>query len=194
MKENSLTEIGVNQVIDWYDQIFNELNIPENIKRYVWLNDESFITTLLALGAYNLPYYWPFLEDIEKVPHLKEEILQTFDKIVQIYRNRIQNWEGWIPCDVVKSFVFDERQYKSLLKGYSPNCCCRYATYYHNGFFYVYCAYEIVMKFSYNKLRYDGLYHMTSCFRTSKFEDNSLLDKIFNWGGWEVPLDRYSIL
>ena len=188
MKEKSLTEIGARQLIDWYDQIFNELNIPDNIKGYVWLNDESYITTLLALGAYNLPPYFWLLEEIEKVPNLKKEIFQTFDKIVQIYRNRIQNWGGWIPCDVVKNFVIDERQYRSLLKGYTPNCCCHYATYYHKGFFYVYCAYEIAMKFSYKKLLYDDMYHMNSCYRTSKFEDNSLLDKIFNWGDWEEPL------
>lgn len=177
-------EITGRTLIDWYNDIFYELEIPEHIRPYVGFNDEMFIRILLAFGTDTLSDFWLNDEDDADKPlnepkPSRKEVQYHMNSIVQKLHSRICHWDGWQQCDVFKEFTLNESGYRALLKGYEPNADNRYATYYHRGNFYLYRTGGIILlKFRYKKLR-DGLYYMSACYKTDTPDAYQHLKEVF---------------
>ena len=175
-------EIDPEVLTKWFHDALGVLRVDDTLKRFFWDRDISEIQQFLIRSRQELQHFWAY-----NAPFDPRRVRRLVPRIASFLHKRIERWPGWIPEMVLADIVLDEEQYAALREGFLPGWDCRYATYCYNGNLFLYRSGNILMKFRYTR-RPDGLYHMTSCYRTAKLSDPRMLDETLRCGPWRVPL------
>ena len=173
-------------LIKWFKEAFVALNTPEEVKQEMrhFLEMDACIW-LCSHGEMSHTYATevdidgnPINQSIRDV-----QIAYAADYVFE----KLESWPGWIeecPCGPI---LHDEFQYFALELGYKPDWECRYATFTRHGIFYLYRSGEVLYKFYYTRMAEDH-WEMTSCYRTAKLPDTSILEETLRTGHWRTPL------
>lgn len=173
-------------ITQWFEKAFAALNTPQDIK----LEMRHFLESdaCIWLCQYDeMSHKDDGKSDPEGNPIIKPEKDILISAVVDFVFERLDNWPGWIeecPCDPI---LHKEFQYFALELGYRPDWDCRYATFSRHGVFYLYRSGEVIYKFYYTKMT-DTYWEMTSCYRTAKFPDTSILEETLRTGHWRTSL------
>ena len=170
----------------WFEEAFVALDTPEEVRQEMrhFLEMDACIW-LCSHGE--LSHTFASEVDMDGNP-INQSIrdVQIADAADYVFE-KLESWPGWIeecPCGPI---LHDEFQYYALELGYKPGWECRYATFTRHGIFYLYRSGEVLYKFCYTKMT-DTHWEMTSCFRTAKVTDTSVLEETLRTGHWRTSL------
>ena len=116
-----------------------------------------------------------------------DEIMSIQNKIiiysVEYPNPDTQKWE----VEKIPDLPFSDEEYKTFLKGYTPDWDCRYAPFQFVDWLYITRSGFWVKKFKYEKQN-DGFYHVTQHFTTEKERGRNLLMEILCEGYFRPSL------
>lgn len=177
----------------------NSTGFEDAIRRAVCLGADA--DTLGAIVGSIAEAIWCIPEWIKKkaLTYLTDEM----KSVVRDFHNRTKNnkphsaiiygieysnpdLEDWLP-EAVPSITFTEQQYKTFVRGYTPDWECRFAPFQYKDWLYITRSGFWLKKFRFEK-KDDGLYHLLEHFTTRKTTGNNLLKTVLIEGYFNPPL------
>ena len=177
----------------------NSTGFEDAIRRAVCLGADA--DTLGAIVGSIAEAIWCIPEWIKKkaLTYLTDEM----KSVVREFHNRTKNnkphsaiiygveysnpdLEEWLP-EAVPSITFTEQQYKTFVRGYTPDWECRFAPFQYKDWLYITRSGFWLKKFRFEK-KDDGLYHLLEHFTTRKTTGNNLLKTVLIEGYFNPPL------
>ena len=98
------------------------------------------------------------------------------------------NFEDWKP-ERVPELIFTEGQYKTFVRGYTPDWECRYAPCQYKEWLYIIRSGHWLKKFRFEKQN-DGFFHLAEHYTTEKEAGRNLIQEILIKGYYGAPLEK----